>query len=142
VSQTTARFDLLATPRSVGHARQLVRTLLAAWEIGDADAVDVCELVVSELLTNAVLHGQPDIELQIDRHDDLIRIAVADGSDVLPDPGHGPDASVEDILDDEDNAAQVGESGRGLLLVRAVAEDWRTEPYRNGKRVVVTVRLP
>ncbi len=98
--------------------------------------------MASELVTNAVLHGGGEIELQLDRHDRDLRISVSDGSGVLPAPGHGPGPDVDDVLADDESAAELGESGRGLLLVRAVAASWTVEPYRNGKRVVATLTLP
>jgi hypothetical protein len=79
--------------------------------------------------------------LQLDRHDAAVRIGVTDGSSVLPDPGHGPDGDLAGVLADGDSAAELGESGRGLLLVRAVASEWAVEPYRNGKRVVASIEI-
>ncbi len=142
MAQLTARLDLPVDERSPARARSVIRAVLAAWRVADPDVVHTCELVASELVTNAVLHGGGEVELQLDRHDGLLRIAVSDGSSVLPDPGHGPGPDVADVLADDDTAAELGESGRGLLLVRAVASDWAVEPYRNGKRVVASVELP
>jgi anti-sigma regulatory factor (Ser/Thr protein kinase) len=68
-------------------------------------------LVVSELVTNAVRHGEPEIVLSVDIRADRIRIEVRDGNDALPKvPAMDP--------------AVDRPTGRGLLIVAATASDW------------------
>jgi anti-sigma regulatory factor (Ser/Thr protein kinase) len=68
-------------------------------------------LVVSELVTNAVRHGEPEIVLSVDIGVDRIRIEVRDGNDVVP------------TVPAEDPAVD-RPTGRGLLIVAATASDW------------------
>jgi anti-sigma regulatory factor (Ser/Thr protein kinase) len=68
-------------------------------------------LIVSELVTNAVRHGRPDIVLSVEMLSDRIRIEVRDGNDAVP------------TVPAEDPAVD-RPTGRGLLIVAATASDW------------------
>ncbi|MFF4247776.1 ATP-binding protein [Streptomyces sp. NPDC001822] len=107
--------------RSVPLARQFVREALADWACGvDADDVLLC---VSELATNALVHGVPPgrgFRVQL-TWKDALRIEVHDsgGGEVREEPGPGPYA----------------EYGRGLLLVGALADAWGVGERSPGKTV-------
>ena len=106
---------------SAESARKLVRTALAAWHL--EDLTDTAILLVSELVTNAVKHtSSRAIRVVITRPSErFVRIGVVDKARVLPElakPG-------DDLLT----------SGRGLLLVDALAERWGADLYRWGKQV-------
>jgi serine/threonine-protein kinase RsbW len=105
---------------SAGEARRLVRTAVAAW--GLDVLADEAELVVSELVGNAVRHTRCRlIHVSVARPaQGTVRVAVADTSYVKP-------VVVE--------AGAEGTCGRGLLLVAAVAARWGTEPLPWGKRI-------
>jgi anti-sigma regulatory factor (Ser/Thr protein kinase) len=96
--------------------------VLAEW--GLRHLAESADLIVSELVTNAVLHGAEPASFTIytDREADrgLLFIEVEDSKPDAPDPG-----------DADENA----ESGRGLMIVEALAEDWGVEPTTGGKRV-------
>jgi len=81
-------------------------------------------LVVSELVTNAVRHGRPDIEITLNITPDRVRIEVRDGGDTLPVVPSG-----QPSIDRP--------TGRGLLIVAATANDWGIErsPGATGKTV-------
>ena len=82
------------------------------------------QLMVSELVTNAVRHGRPDVVLSISVAADRLRIEVSDGSDDMP-------------VVAGDHPSLDRATGRGLLIVAATAADWgvaRT-PGRPGKTV-------
>ncbi|MBV1949925.1 ATP-binding protein [Streptomyces sp. BV129] len=107
-------------PESAATARRLVRSALAAW--GLDDLTDDAILIVSELVTNAVLHARREsIRVVVERKTPgTVRVAVADFSRTLPDPCTPRD-------DDED--------GRGLTLIAALAANWGTDERRWGKVV-------
>jgi anti-sigma regulatory factor (Ser/Thr protein kinase) len=82
-----------------------------------APAVDDALLVASELVTNAVQHGRPDIVLRLGVDATRLRIEVSDGNDALPVvPGVEPEVDRP--------------TGRGLLIVAATAADWGVERNR------------
>lgn len=107
--------------RSVRTAREFVRDALTAWS-WDARAGDVT-LCVSELATNALVHGVPPgrgylLRLWLYEQGSALRVEVHDSGDGKP------------RLRDPD-----GESGRGLLLVDALADRWGVGPRAPGKVV-------
>jgi anti-sigma regulatory factor (Ser/Thr protein kinase) len=110
--------------RSVGHAREFARVALVDWRVG-ARADDVL-LCVSELATNAVLHGVPPgrgFGLRLVLHPcGTLRVEVHDSGDG-PETVRVPEPSAE------------SEHGRGLLLVSAVADKWGVDGRRPGKTV-------
>jgi anti-sigma regulatory factor (Ser/Thr protein kinase) len=96
-----------------------VATILRAW--GRDEGLGDVLLVVSELVTNAVVHALGGaVDLTVSLIDSVVRIEVVDRSTVMPEQ-HPP-------TDD-------GTNGRGLLLVDAVAETWGAELGPSGKRV-------
>ncbi|MCJ1679214.1 ATP-binding protein [Streptomyces sp. APSN-46.1] len=111
-------------PRSrqtVPAAREFTGVTLDAW--GVTSRRDDVLLCVSELATNAVLHGVPPgrgYRLRLLRFEDVVRVEVHDSGDGRP------------RVADRDVAA---ERGRGLLLVTAVADRWGVGPRSPGKIV-------
>jgi anti-sigma regulatory factor (Ser/Thr protein kinase) len=87
-------------------------------------------LIVSELVTNAVRHGRPEIVLHLELTGDRVRIEVQDGSDELP-------------LVPADQPAVDRLTGRGLLIVAATASDWGIARLtgRSGKTVWAELRF-
>src|SRR6476469_6519646 len=73
--------------------------------------IEDARLLVSELVTNAVLHGSPDITLEISLDPPLIGISVHDDGPAIPDSKIGPPD-----LDSSD--------GRGLMIVDRVSSAW------------------
>jgi GAF domain-containing protein/anti-sigma regulatory factor (Ser/Thr protein kinase) len=103
---------------SAAAARSIVRSQLASTHA--ASVVDDAALVASELVTNAVLHGQGRPRLTIERNGPAVRIGVHDSSPDRPLPG----ALRDDTM-----------TGRGLRLVEALASRWGVEPTPDGKEV-------
>lgn len=82
----TPRIDLSPEPRSVARARRWV-TRTAPQVVGrdvDAATVDTLALLVSEVVTNSVLHARTTCSLSLHQVGDRLRVEVADGSDDLP----------------------------------------------------------
>jgi anti-sigma regulatory factor (Ser/Thr protein kinase) len=117
--------SITCTPHAPAAARRWVREQLAGAPA--ADVMGDVELVVSELITNAVLHGHCDSStIGVAVQPGVVRVSVADpapvdGVTVLP---HRPE--------------RVG--GLGLRLVEAVAQNWGVETTAQGK--VVWAELP
>jgi anti-sigma regulatory factor (Ser/Thr protein kinase) len=118
----SARALLPPNDRAPAAARRLVSTLLVAW--GYADQVELAELVVSELVSNAVRHAGDcgDLEIELSGDLDVIRLRVADGSPEHP------------IIRPDPTGAR---PGLGLQLIEQVATGWGVEDYLFGKRVWV-----
>lgn len=99
------RGEFAATPDAVRSARSFV--LNSADSVG-ADT-NTLELLVSEVVTNAVLHARSKISVLIERVGGVLRVSVHDSSSRLP---------VRKPLD------PMVESGRGLNIVDALATRW------------------
>ncbi|SEG81256.1 Serine phosphatase RsbU, regulator of sigma subunit [Actinacidiphila yanglinensis] len=112
-----ASWELTAEPETVAHARELTRDRLEEWGLGDIGFI--AELVVSELVTNAVRYGQPPIRLRLIRNDTLI-FEVTDGSSTTP---HLRRARAYD------------EGGRGLLIVAQMTNRWGCRNTETGKTI-------
>jgi anti-sigma regulatory factor (Ser/Thr protein kinase) len=100
-------------------ARSVIRTALADFSV---DTVEIAELLVSELATNAILHARSMLVLHLDVAEDRVTVGVEDCSFDRPEPRQSSP------LDDA-----VG--GRGLWLVETLASSWGWETTSTGKRV-------
>ncbi len=103
-----------------GMARRQVRAWLTRHDL-DVAAIELLELVVSELVTNAIVHAHSAPELTVLLQDGGIRIEVLDGATTPP------------VARPPGNRSRVG--GFGLQFVQAVAHQWGWEPTTAGKRV-------
>ncbi|MEW1720695.1 ATP-binding protein [Streptomyces sp. NPDC093109] len=116
------------TPESAPAARRLVNLALDVWGMGDVR--DSAELVISELLTNAVLHARREsVRVTVTRlSGERVRVAVVDLSRKRP--RHRPADSAE-------------ESGRGLEIVDVLSGGrWGVDPMAWGKRVWAELGAP
>jgi CheY-like chemotaxis protein/anti-sigma regulatory factor (Ser/Thr protein kinase) len=104
---------------SVARARNFVRGALSAWGLSSLTP-DVI-LVVSELVTNAITHGQSDCELRLSMTEAAMRIEVADHGAGTPDPRRTDDSA---------------EHGRGLHLVSALSTAWGVQVAPDGGKLV------
>ncbi len=112
-----ATWDVDADPSEVARVRASVSEQLTAWRLEEVDFT--AELVISELVTNAIRYGRPPIQLRL-IHDRTLMCEVADAGSTTP---HLRRARVFD------------EGGRGLFLVAQLAERWGTRHARRGKTV-------
>ncbi|MFJ3087428.1 SpoIIE family protein phosphatase [Streptomyces sp. NPDC086838] len=111
-------------PRSVGRARELARDQLTAW--GLDDLVDTTELLVSELVTNALRYGEGEIRLRLLRDRTLV-CEVWDAGLVQP---------------RRRRARDTDEGGRGLQLVGLLSAAWGARRTPRGKTVWFELALP
>jgi anti-sigma regulatory factor (Ser/Thr protein kinase) len=118
-----ATWDVASHPSAVAEVRKNATGQLEEW--GLTDAVFVTELIVSELVTNAIRHAEPPVQLRL-IHDRNLICEVSDGSGTAP---HMRRARTYD------------EGGRGLLLVAQLAERWGTRPTTKGKTIWAEQRL-
>jgi anti-sigma regulatory factor (Ser/Thr protein kinase) len=87
--------------------------------------LDDAVLMVSELVTNSVLHGGPPVVVAVDCTEDSLQVRVRDGSSELP---------------ARRDAEETDESGRGLALVAEMSADWGVDPLEDGKHVWFVLR--
>ncbi|MEU9144218.1 SpoIIE family protein phosphatase [Streptomyces sp. NPDC048349] len=111
-------WDLSPDPSVVASARRHTTDQLTAW--GLDEAAFVTELVVSELVTNAIRYGQPPIQLRLIHENSTLICEVSDSSNTAP---HLRRARTFD------------EGGRGLLLVAQLAQRWGTRHAPIGKTI-------
>ncbi|MFJ4411320.1 SpoIIE family protein phosphatase [Streptomyces sp. NPDC088910] len=111
-------------PTSVARARELAREQLLSWGLGDL--VDTTELLVSELVTNALRHGYGDIRLRL-LLDRTLVCEVWDSALVQP---------------RRRRARDTDEGGRGLQLVTMLSESWGSRRTHRGKTVWFELALP
>lgn len=114
-----ACWELPADPEAVGTARRLAREALAIW--GASAVAEDVTTIVSELVTNAIVHGRAPVTLSLHRHGRIVCGEVTDHSAVWPTPlpAAGPNE----------------EHGRGLAIVAAYTDRWGVEPVPGGKIV-------
>ncbi len=125
------RFELAAHPASPAQARRLTRARLNGWAVCE-DTCDTAALVVSELVTNAIVHTTSrriTCELRSLREGECLRIAVRDEGHACsgPRPAEGRPAE---------------EHGRGLLLVAALSTAWGALEAETGAGLTVWAELP
>ena len=116
------------TSASVFLARRSTRQLLTAWGVGRT-VVDAAELVVSELVTNAARQSEDPVDVVLTCVGPVLRMEVTDTSHRMPLP------PVTDVHPD-------ATSGRGLMLVEALADRWGVQSAGLGKRVWAEIDLP
>ncbi|MGW8061228.1 ATP-binding protein [Streptomyces ziwulingensis] len=127
-AQRRFRFELAAHPGSPAQARRLTRARLNGWSVCE-DTCDTAALVVSELVTNAIVHtASRHIVCELHDGADLVRIAVRDEGCAPGRPLPSADQQPED------------EHGRGLLLVDALCDAWGA--HEHGPGLLVWAELP
>ncbi|MFF0750538.1 SpoIIE family protein phosphatase [Streptomyces sp. NPDC004267] len=114
-----AGWDIDPDPAKVAGARASSHAQLERWGLGALDFA--VELIVSELVTNAIRYGAPPVHLRLLRDKDRALICeVSDGRETSP--------HLRRARPDE-------EGGRGLFLVAQLADRWGTRYTRDGKTI-------
>ena len=110
-------------PSSVSKARAFLQETVDSWRL-PVD-IDDAKLLISELVTNALVHAGTVVHVHIEAREDALRVAVGDEGPPdweMPTTGELPDLRMS-----------VG--GRGLAIVSVLAHRWGVEPMPDGKRV-------
>jgi sigma-B regulation protein RsbU (phosphoserine phosphatase) len=123
---TAVAATLAAQGRSPAAARRVVQGALVSAGLGVM--LDDALLLVTELVTNAVVHAGTDIELHVEIGVDSARIEVVDHS-----------AGALPVLRGEPESAREG--GRGIFLLDALAQEWGTRHFPGGKSVWFSLGL-
>ncbi len=118
----SASWALPPVARSAVEARRHVRAMLDDWDLGALS--DVAQLLTSEVVTNSLLHARSPIRLTVEQTKSGVRVAVTDASIVAP--AMRP-------------RSQSATTGRGLLLLSRLADEWNTELSDGGKTVWFTL---
>jgi len=130
---------MVADPVSVPAARRFARDTLEAWQLAElAEDVTLC---VSELASNAALHSaSPYFDLAMDHQSGAVHISVGD-------QGVVPAAAVvrsgfptDELL--RGSTEILSATGRGLVILSALASDWGVEATTVGKRVWARLIAP
>jgi anti-sigma regulatory factor (Ser/Thr protein kinase) len=104
--------------RSAAEARRFAERTLWAW--GCDMLLESARLLVSELVVNAVLHAHTGARLALRYDGAVLRVEVTDGSTVAP---------------QRRDCAPTATTGRGLMIVDAVADDWGVDIGAESKTV-------
>ncbi|MFE6980881.1 SpoIIE family protein phosphatase [Streptomyces griseus] len=123
-AEQVADWELTAEPVSVGRARELATGQLAAWGLEELSFAT--ELVVSELVTNAVRYGGGPLGLRLIRDRTLV-CEVSDTGHTSPHLRH---------------SAEDDEGGRGLFIVAQLVQRWGTRYTPTGKTIWTEQTLP
>ncbi|MEU5248197.1 SpoIIE family protein phosphatase [Streptomyces asoensis] len=113
-------------PDAVMHARRFTARTLRRWKV--PEAADAVLLVVSELVTNALVHTQGPVRLDLILRGDRVRVCVSDSS---------PRAPAKPVIVDWESTG-----GRGLLLVEAMSDSFGSVPVAGGKQVWSEITVP
>ncbi|MBK1785601.1 ATP-binding protein [Prauserella cavernicola] len=113
---------LRADQRMPSEARHATDEVLGSLDDGTRQSI---LLIVTELVTNAVLHGDAPASLRLLRAGELLRIEVGDSNRTPP--------VLRDPAPDQQN-------GRGMLLISAMADDWGVSETPDGKIVWAELR--
>lgn len=121
---STIRFGIHPSTASVGPARDHLRQSLQGRTI-PTELVGDAELVLTELVTNAIQHAAPPIEVELRMEDHCLTVEVSDHSPAIP-----PSLQETDV-------GRIG--GWGLAILAAVSEAWGFTSHQDYK--VVWARL-
>jgi serine phosphatase RsbU (regulator of sigma subunit)/anti-sigma regulatory factor (Ser/Thr protein kinase) len=114
--------------QGVRRARRFVREWLRS--VGLAPMSEEAELLASEVVTNALVHGDSDVDIHVRRYPERVRIEVRDSDPHLVLPT-GPTLTNEEA-----------EGGRGLIIVSAMASAWGNSPSGRGKTIWFELQTP
>ncbi|MEU3312595.1 SpoIIE family protein phosphatase [Streptomyces sp. NPDC006662] len=118
------QWEVPREPRAVGEIRGAAARTLDAWDLSELGFAT--ELILSELVTNALRHGSGPVRVRL-LYDQTLTCEVWDGSSTAPHLRY---------------AATTDEGGRGLFLVAQLSEHWGTRYTPEGKVIWAELALP
>jgi anti-sigma regulatory factor (Ser/Thr protein kinase) len=118
------RTELACEPQAAKWSRMLVDSACADWQVVDA-AVDAARLVVSELVTNSVLHAGTSMVVTLTLTEGALRVGVRD-----LDPRGGPELIA---------AGKDGPRSSGMAVVAAMSRTWGVRMHDDGKTVWASI---
>jgi anti-sigma regulatory factor (Ser/Thr protein kinase) len=110
-------FSLPPNAGSVRFSRDAIRDALAGF---DEDVVEAAAMLTDELVTNAIMHGQPPIVLDISEDHGNVTVRVGDAGSGVPTTRVAPLGAL---------------SGRGLTIVDSMSDRWGVDVRQHGKSV-------
>lgn len=113
-----AKARLGAGLQTPGLARRFVKRALERWEA--KSEIELVELLVSELVTNSIVHARSDVEVSVGIEADVARVAVFDSS---------LDPPVRKLARPDES------TGRGMLMLDALSTAWGIDYTAGGKSV-------
>ena len=119
--------ELAPDVSSVSQARKAVRVALDRWEL--SPLTPDAELLVSELVTNAIVHARSDTALTMAVADGTLEVGVTDRAPGVPLHRAESGAPAQPPKDSH------AEGGRGLRLLELVADEWGVVDLPEGKQV-------
>lgn len=124
--QRRAEIEVPPVGSSVHDGRRFATATLTEWALPE-DVVQDATLIVSELLTNAIVYGSPPIRLRLRKTDHELAIEVDDAASAMP---------------RKLQAAPTDLHGRGLAIVADIGSRWAARADGYGKTVWSTLALP
>jgi anti-sigma regulatory factor (Ser/Thr protein kinase) len=117
----SSTYELPSRPSSARVARRLARGAMGGCP---EPLVETAELLITELIANAIQHASSSPVMHIDVDSGTVRISVSDESSQTPDVRHG---GLEE------------EGGRGLMLIEALSTSWGWTRTTGGKQIWFTL---
>jgi anti-sigma regulatory factor (Ser/Thr protein kinase) len=114
-----AATHLAPVRRSPSAARHFVADVLRRWHLDSA--IEPTQLLVSELVTNAVVHAGTEVQIVLEAADGRVHVEVIDLNRRPPVARFAPSDDLQ--------------TGRGLTLLESVARDWGVDTLEHGKAV-------
>jgi anti-anti-sigma factor len=124
LASPTRTRELPAEPGSIRLARRFVADHLTG---NDAEWVDLVTLATSELASNCVIHARTAFTISVDLDAHGVRVSAVDDGAGLPEVQH-PDPSTP--------------TGRGLLIIERLSDDWGAEVIRGRTEVWFRMQMP